>query len=127
MPRTRPTRLSELPQPFCPPSTSPQISVARPPDTRIRAGMSRRARGPQLSERRSLDPMAATSPMGTLIQKIQCQSSSWVTAPPTRGPQATASPAIPPQIPTTAPRRSEGNAEVSKVRPSGMTIAAPMP
>jgi hypothetical protein len=65
--------------------------------------------------------------MGTLIQKIQREFSSWVTAPPMSGPQATARPAIPPQIPTTAPRRSLGNAAESRVRPSGMMIAAPMP
>ena len=35
-------------------------------------------------------------PIGTLIQKIQCQSMLCVTAPPTIGPIATASPARPP-------------------------------
>ena len=66
-------------------------------------------------------------PMGTFTQKIQCQSRPSVTPPPTSGPAATPSPAMPPQIPTTDPRRSGGNAEVSRVRPSGITIAAPAP
>ena len=66
-------------------------------------------------------------PIGTFTQKIQCQFSPWVTAPPISGPLATASPATPPQIPTTAPRRSTGKAEVSNVRPSGMMIPAPTP
>ena len=39
---------------------------------------------------------AASSPIGTLSQKIQCQSRPSVTAPPTSGPAATASPARPP-------------------------------
>ena len=63
-----------------------------------------------------------------MIQKIQCQSSPCTTAPPTSGPAATASPAMPPQMPTTVPRRwPAGNAVVRMVRLSGMTIAAPMP
>ena len=62
-----------------------------------------------------------------MTQKIQCQLSPWVTAPPISGPQATASPATPPQIPTMAPRRSGGKDAVSIVRPSGMMIAAPIP
>ena len=66
-------------------------------------------------------------PSGTFTQKIQCQSRPSVTAPPTSGPDATPSPATPPQIPTTAPRRSAGNDEVSRVSPRGITIAAPSP
>ena len=66
-------------------------------------------------------------PIGTLTQKIQCQFRPWVTAPPISGPLATASPATPPQMPTTAPRRSMGKAEVSSVRPRGMMMPAPIP
>jgi len=65
--------------------------------------------------------------MGTLTQKIQCQFRPYTTAPPTRGPAATASPAMPPQMPTMAPRRSAGQAAVRMVRLSGVTIAAPTP
>ena len=70
---------------------------------------------------------AAASPIGTLTQKIQCQLRPCTTAPPTSGPAATASPAMPPQMPTMAPRRSAGKAAVRMVRLSGVTIAAPMP
>jgi hypothetical protein len=34
----------------------------------------------------------ASSPIGTLIQKIHCQSRPSITSPPTSGPQATAMP-----------------------------------
>ena len=66
-------------------------------------------------------------PIGTLIQKIQCQLSAWVMPPPISGPLATARPAMPPQIPTTAPRFSGGKADVRIVRLSGITMAAPTP
>ena len=69
----------------------------------------------------------AASPIGTLTQKIQCQSRPSVTAPPTSGPLAMATPAMPPQIPTMAPRRAGGNAAVRMVRLSGMMVAAPRP
>ena len=62
-----------------------------------------------------------------MIQKIQCQSRPWTTAPPTSGPPATASPLIPPKIPTMAPRRSAGNAAARIVSASGVTAAAPSP
>ena len=65
--------------------------------------------------------------MGTLTQKIQCQSRPWVTAPPTSGPLATARPPIPPQMPITVPRRAGGKADVRMVRLTGMTTAAPIP
>jgi hypothetical protein len=65
--------------------------------------------------------------MGTLTQKIQCQLRAWVMPPPINGPEATASPAMPPQIPTTAPRFSDGNADVRIVRLRGITMAAPIP
>ncbi len=71
--------------------------------------------------------MIATTPIGTFTQKIQCQLRPCVMPPPISGPLATASPAMPPQIPTTAPRFSDGKAAVRMVRPSGMTIAAPIP
>ena len=77
--------------------------------------------------RNSADPSTADTPIGTLIQKIQCQLSPWVTAPPTSGPPATARPLIPPKIPTTAPRRAAGNAAARSVRASGVTAAAPRP
>ena len=67
------------------------------------------------------------SPTGTLIQKIQCQVLSWITAPPTSGPSATAMPLIPDQTPSARPRFSGGKASASRVSVSGVTIAAPAP
>jgi hypothetical protein len=126
-PRISPVRPCVLAQPAWLPCTSPQIRTPTPPDTRTSAGMSSRLCGPRLSGRHSHAPTPARTPTGTLIQKIQCQFRSCVTAPPTSGPQAIASPVTPPMMPTTAPRRSGGKAEVSSVRPSGIMMAAPMP
>jgi hypothetical protein len=114
-------------KPACVPCTRPQVSAPIPAETRIRAGTSSRAFWPRDSASHSRAPTAAARPIGTFTQKIQCQSRPWVTAPPMSGPLATASPAMPPQMPTTVPRRSGGNAEVSSVSPSGMMIAAPSP
>ena len=85
------------------------------------------ARAGRPAGRNSSDPATASTPIGTLIQKIQCQSSPWVTAPPTSGPPATASPLIPPKIPTAAPRRSAGKAAARMVSASGVTAADPSP
>ena len=49
------------------------------------------------------------------------------TAPPTSGPIATASPLIPPQAPSTSPRRSAGTAALRMVSVRGVTIAPPRP
>jgi len=59
-------------------------------------GRSSRSGTPWLSGSIRIASGRATTPIGTLIQKIQCQSMPWVTAPPTIGPIATASPASPP-------------------------------
>jgi NAD(P)-dependent dehydrogenase (short-subunit alcohol dehydrogenase family) len=48
-------------------------------------------------------------------------------APPISVPAATARLAMRPPMPTTLPRRPAGKAGVSRVRPSGTTIAAPVP
>ena len=71
--------------------------------------------------------MVATMPTGTLSRKIQCQLSPWAMAPPTSGPIAIASPAIPPHAPSARARRSGGTAADRIVRLSGVTIAPPMP
>src|SRR6266511_1874213 len=70
---------------------------------------------------------ASTSPIGTLSQKIHCQAIPCVTAPPTSGPSATATPLIPPQAPSATPRFSAGNAALRIVSVSGVTIAPPIP
>ena len=67
------------------------------------------------------------SPIGTLSQKIQCQSRPSAMAPPTSGPIAMASPAMPPHAPSATARRSGGIAADRMVRVSGVTIAPPTP
>ena len=49
----------------------------------------------------------------------------WVTAPPTSGPPATASPLTAKKIPSAAPRRSGGKAEPTSANASVVTAAAP--
>ena len=70
---------------------------------------------------------AATSPIGTLSQKIHSQSIPCTTAPPTSGPSATAIPVIALNIPIATPRLSGGKAALSSAKPSGITSAAPAP
>ena len=69
----------------------------------------------------------STSPTGTLSQKIHCHEMPSTTAPPTSGPIATASPAMPDHAPSAAPRRSRETAALRSVSVSGVTIAAPNP
>ena len=61
---------------------------------RVRAAPGR-ARGRSSPLRPRAAAEASASPTGTLIQKIQCQVLSWMTAPPTSGPRATAKLLIP--------------------------------
>ena len=68
-----------------------------------------------------------TRPIGTLSQKIQCQSRPSAMAPPTSGPMAIARPAMPPQAPSATARRSGGTAADRIVSVSGVTIAPPTP
>ena len=70
---------------------------------------------------------SSATPIGTFTQKIHCQDAPSTIAPPTSGPTATASPPTAPQAPSTRPRRSGGTAADSKVRVSGISIAAPTP
>jgi hypothetical protein len=66
-------------------------------------------------------------PIGTFSQKIHCQEAPSTTAPPTSGPMAMARPPTAPQAPRARPRRSGDTAADSRVRVSGMTMAAPTP
>ncbi len=66
-------------------------------------------------------------PIGTLIQKIQCQEMPSTIAPPITGPAATASPEMPDQMPMANPRLPGGKASARRVRDSGSTGAAPRP
>ena len=63
-------------------------------------------------------------PTGTLNQKIQCHEMPSTTAPPMTGPIATATPAMPDQMPSATPRRPGGKACASSVSVSGVTIGA---
>ncbi|MDH6145620.1 hypothetical protein P3T35_007677 [Kitasatospora sp. GP30] len=64
---------------------------------------------------------------GTFSQKIQCHDACSVRLPPMSGPEATPSPLMAPQIPKAIPRFSVGIAAVSRVRVSGIMMAAPTP
>ena len=66
-------------------------------------------------------------PIGTFSQKIQCQEMPLTTAPPTSGPNATASPAMPLHAPMKAPRRFAGTPALRIVSVSGVMIAPPTP
>ena len=77
-----------------------------------------------LGEPAPRDRRAAAAPIGTLIQKIVCHDQPCTTAPPTSGPLEIARPATAPQAPSAAPRRATGTAAESRVRVSGVTIAA---
>jgi len=72
--------------------------------------MSRLVSGPKLSFIRVSTSGIASSPIGTLTQKIQSQLIPSTMAPPTSGPLATATPVIALKIPIAAPRFSGGNA-----------------
>ena len=69
----------------------------------------------------------ATSPIGTLTQKIHGQARPSATAPPTTGPAIRASPVTPLKSPRAFPRSSRGNAALRSAIASGITRAAPAP
>ena len=104
--------------------------------TRCRAGRRSRARGRAgraapgrrgSRVRKRGASAAAVRPTGTLIQKIQCQSSVLTSTPPSSGPSATPMPAMDDHMPSAAVRRSGGKAAESSVSVSGMSSAAPRP
>ena len=83
--------------------------------------------GPKLSRMRASTSGAAIRPIGTLIQKIQVQSSPLTTAPPTIGPLATAIPVTALNRPIAVPRFSAGKAALNSARPRDIMNAAPTP
>jgi hypothetical protein len=83
--------------------------------------------GPALSGMRRRASGMATSPIGTLTQKIHGQARPSATAPPTTGPAIRASPVTPLKSPRAFPRSSRGNAALSSGIASGITRAAPAP
>jgi hypothetical protein len=95
-PATSVPTTSALVQPTVFARTSAQTSATTPAETSATPGRSSRAAAPLLSGSSRAESSTAMTPSGTLAQKIQCQSIPWVSAPPTSGPLATASPARPP-------------------------------
>ncbi len=76
--------------------TRAQTRATTPAVTRTTPTRSSGSGAPWLSGSSHRPSVTASSPIGTLSQKIQCQSRLSVTAPPTSGPDATAKPARPP-------------------------------
>ena len=119
--------ISGEPQPTELPRTSPQTIPKRPALTSTRPRASSLFAAPWVSSRRDSASGTRAMPIGTLSQKIQCQEMPLTTAPPTSGPNATASPLTPPHAPSATPRRSAGTAADRIVSVSGVTIAPPSP
>jgi hypothetical protein len=66
-------------------------------------------------------------PMGRFTKKIQRQDSPLVSAPPSTGPTATATPVIAPNTPKATPRSRGGKAAASRASDVANMIAPPMP
>ena len=109
------------------PRIRPKTTPNRPAAARPTPGRSRLCAGPWDSVSRRAATGMTTSPIGTLIQKIQCHEMPSTTAPPTSGPRATPRPLMADQMPSAAPRFSAGNVPAISVRVSGATIAPPTP
>ena len=89
--------------------TRPQTIPTRPALARPRPSRSKLETGPRVSSSRKRMSGTSSSPIGTLSQKIQCQESPLTTAPPTSGPNATARPLMPPQMPNATPAPARGD------------------
>ncbi len=68
--------------------------------------------------------MNRMAPMGTLIRKIYCQPSAWVTKPPTMGPRMLPTATVEPMYPMARPRSLTGNAW-KMMAPLMLNIIAP--
>ena len=119
--------ISRLPQPAEFPRTSPQTIAKAAPLISARPGRSRLVSLPKLSSSRLSTNGIAARAIGTLSQKIHCQSMPSAIAPPTSGPIATAIPVTALNRPIAAPRFSGGKAALRSARPSVITRAAPAP
>ena len=70
----------------------------------------------------------APSAIGAFIQNSDCHPAEDTNTPPTRGPRASATPAVPPQIPMALARaRGSGKFSVNAAMDSGTTTAAHAP
>ena len=119
--------VSALPQPAPLPRTRPHTIPNAAPVISARPGRSSARSLPRDSGMRASTSGTASSPIGTLIQKIHCQARPSAIAPPITGPPPTARPVRPCSAPIAEPRRSGGNAAPTSVSASGMTNAAPTP
>src|ERR1700733_6220508 len=116
-----------LVHPWSLPQAPPRPLPSRPRRARGRPGRSSLVAGPWLSASLARAIGSSATPIGTFSQKIHCQDAPSTTAPPTSGPMATARPPIAPHAPRARPLRCGGTAADSRVRVSGIRIAAPTP
>ena len=107
-PRESAITIGSLLQPSRPASISPHTSASRPAVESAIPTPSSGCRGPYVSSSRVRASGISTIPTGTFSQKIQCQESVSVSAPPTTGPSDAAPAATAPHAPSTRPRRSAG-------------------
>ena len=68
-----------------------------------------------------------STPIGTLIKKIQCQLATLVITPPRMGPNNVDNPAVAPHTPSAEPRRSRGNTRLITLMVCGLNKEAPRP
>ena len=87
----------------------------------------RRAPGARDSATRVRVTNSAAIPIGTLTKKIQRHERPLVSAPPSTGPTATATPVIAPNTPNATPRSSGRNALASSASEVANMIAPPTP
>ncbi|MNR37092.1 hypothetical protein D3C85_1550830 [compost metagenome] len=71
--------------------------------------------------------MKPAMPTGTLMKKIHSQPRPSTRTPPRIGPTRVATPAVAPQMPMAAPRRSGGKILVMTAMVCGVIMAAPRP
>ena len=116
-----------LVHPWALPRTKPRTIPNRPMLTRPTPTRSRRARAPWDSDSFHQARGARTAPTGTFNQKMYCHDHPVVTAPPTRGPIATAAPPMAPHSPNAMLRRWAGTAALRRVSDRGMIMAPPAP
>jgi hypothetical protein len=121
--------MGALPQPSSFPLNRASTSRNNAPLKVRRPSQSTRdAFGSRDSRRRRRVTAIAAAPIGTLIRKIDSQPSRSVSAPPTSGPIATATPIVAPNSAMARPRsRPAGNSCAIRASETANRIAAPTP
>jgi hypothetical protein len=116
-------------QPHSRPCVMPRTSSSRCEVTSTAPSASKPCvRSSRLSRRSSGVSARATTPIGTLIQKIHSQDMRSVSTPPRRTPAAAPNPPTAPQTPSAMLRsRPSANVAVRRARAAGETAAAPRP